>query len=597
MLNSRHSFLQRDFLIFMLIGLFFTVIVFKAVQVQIIQADFLVSEGSKRQIRTLKIPAPRGDILDRNGNLLALSTPIDAITIDPKIISFYLDKKFQYKKLLLEQPNIPAIELDKWHKNFDSNLQKYRQMLRVLNLSESTLTPKILAKKNKRFMYLKRVVLPRVSKKIAGIGVAGLGIENSYKRYYPASEINGQTIGFTNIDEKGISGIEKTYNDWLTGTDGKKQVIKDRAGHVIEFVKDIQVAKPGSSLTLSIDGDIQYLLYHSLKESYVQHRALSAQSVILDAKTGEVLAMASLPGFNPNNRQQLTGQSLRNRVVMDRIEPGSPIKPFIIAKALDLGVLLENELINTSPGFTRVQGQKITDTKNHGNLTAAGILKKSSNVGVSKVSLKMSAKQQWQIFEDAGFGQDLGLFLPGEYLNFVKPPEQWQKAYQAYSSFGYGFNINLMQLARAYTIFTNKGVLKPITLLKIEEKVNQKEEGKPVQVISKDVANKVLKMLEAATKKGGTAPKAKVDGYRVAGKTGTVHTTKTGGYEKNQYVSLFVGIVPASNPKYIMATVVNEPSRGVYYGGLVAAPVFKSVMQDVLRLKNIAPDNSATGEH
>lgn len=604
MIFNKKNLLGRDGLIFILIFSFFIVVVIKAVHVQIVQATFLVSEGNKRQIRALKIPAPRGKIFDRNGNLLALSTPFNSIWVDPKILSFYLDKHQQIlkKQQIMAQEKKPTEkQLAKWQETIDINLNKYQQMLRVLNLAEKSLTLKILANKKRRFMYVKRSVLTDVAKKIKKIGVAGLFIEDQYKRYYPSSEINGHTIGFTNIDDVGISGLEKTYNDWLTGIEGKKQVIKNRTGQIIEFVKDIKVAKPGNSLHLSIDGDIQYLLHHALKEAYARHLPLSAQAVILDAKTGEVLAMDSIPAFNPNNRTQLTGKRLRNRVIMDRIEPGSPTKPFVIAKALDLGVLSEDELINTSPGYMIVQNKKISDTSNNGLLTAAGIIKKSSNIGVSKVAFKLTPKQQWQMFNDIGFGTDLGIYLSGETLGFIKSPEQWRKIDQASSAFGYGFNINLMQLARAYSIFTNNGVLKPVSLLKIDIDKTKNNDDKMLieekQVVSPEVAQSVLKMLEAVAKSGGTAVKAKIDGYRIAGKTGTVHKTRRNhiGYEENQYLSLFVGIVPASNPKYIMATVVNEPSRGVYYGGLVAAPIFKTVMEDVLRLKNISPDEN-TGD-
>ncbi len=603
MLFNRELLFQRDSLIFVIIIIFFLGILAKAVHVQIIQSEFLVAEGNKRQIRTMTISAPRGEIIDRHGNLLALSTPFNSVWVDPKILSFYFDEKRQRQEKIEKQEKLTERQFKQWQANIQKNIVKYRQMLRLLNLSENTITKKILAKKKRRFMYLKRGVLPTVSEDIESLAVPGTYIKHQYKRYYPSSEINGHVIGFTNIDDIGISGIEKTYEDWLKGEEGKKRIIKDREGRVIEFVEDIKSANKGQSLTLSIDGDIQYLLYRALKEAYVKHLPLSAQSVILDAKTGEILAMASLPGFNPNNREQLTGARLRNRVVMDRIEPGSPIKPFIVAKALDLGLITAEEVINTNPGAIMVQGQRISDTRNHGDLTVAEILKKSSNVGISKIAFKLTPHQHWGMFKDIGFGQDLGLYLPGETLGFVKSPAQWQKIDQASASYGYGFNINLLQLAKAYTIFTNDGVLRPVSLLKIEQNKDQQlaederiedadTEVKDKQVVSKEVANKVLAMLEAVAKKGGTAPEAGLDGYRVAGKTGTVHKTKVGGYEENQYLSLFVGIVPVSNPKYIMATLVNEPSRGVYFGGLVAAPIFKNVMEDVLRLKNIPPDKT-----
>ena len=589
---------QRDSLIFGLIVIIFLVILAKAVDVLIIQSEFLQKEGNKRQIRVLDIPAPRGQIVDRNGNLMALSTPIDDIWVDPKVLSFFLDKKQQQAALLKDSINndLTELEIAKRQLNIDKNVKKYQAMLAELNLSSNVLTPRILAQSKRRFMYVKRGVLPDVSAKIDALGVPGVFIQNKYKRYYPTAEVNSHVIGFTNIDDEGISGIEKTYDSWLKGEAGKKQVIKDRKGRVIEFVRDIKPAKDGNILTMSIDNDIQYFLVKALKDAMELHQAESAQSVILDAKTGEILALASLPSFNPNNRGQLKGSRLRNRVVSDRIEPGSPIKPFVVAKALDLELLTLDEEIDTSPGSIRVQGQLISDTRNHGKINPATIIQKSSNVGVIKIAFKLSALQQWQMMRDVGFGQDLGLYLPGEALGYIRPVSEWNKIDQASASFGYGFNINLMQLARAYTIFTNEGRLLPVTLLKITDTVNEETNSvqpssiQPLQVIKPKVANKMLEMLIAVTQKGGTAPKAALDGYHVAGKTGTVHKTKAGGYEKNEYLSLFVGIVPATNPKYIMATVVKRPSRGHYFGGLVAAPIFKTVMEDVLRLKNIPPD-------
>jgi len=589
---------QRDSLIFGLIVIIFLVILAKAVDVLIIQSEFLQKEGNKRQIRVLDIPAPRGQIVDRNGNLMALSTPIDDIWVDPKELSFFLDKKQQQAALLKDSINndLTELEIAKRQLNIDKNVKKYQAMLAELNLSSNVLTPRILAQSKRRFMYVKRGVLPDVSAKIDALGVPGVFIQNKYKRYYPTAEVNSHVIGFTNIDDEGISGIEKTYDSWLKGEAGKKQVIKDRKGRVIEFVRDIKPAKDGNILTMSIDNDIQYFLVKALKDAMELHQAESAQSVILDAKTGEILALASLPSFNPNNRGQLKGSRLRNRVVSDRIEPGSPIKPFVVAKALDLELLTLDEEIDTSPGSIRVQGQLISDTRNYGKINPATIIQKSSNVGVIKIAFKLSALQQWQMMRDVGFGQDLGLYLPGEALGYIRPVSEWNKIDQASASFGYGFNINLMQLARAYTIFTNEGRLLPVTLLKITDTVNEETNSvqpssiQPLQVIKPKVANKMLEMLIAVTQKGGTAPKAALDGYHVAGKTGTVHKTKAGGYEKSEYLSLFVGIVPATNPKYIMATVVKQPSRGLYFGGLVAAPIFKTVMEDVLRLKNIPPD-------
>lgn len=585
---------HRDQIILILVLLLFGALFGKAIEVQIIESDFLTEEGNKRQIRTLEIPAPRGRIFDRNGNILSLSTPFDSVWVDPKILSFYLDPVAQQAQFAKE--DWTQEQMDAQMRKVAEPLRRYRHMLHLLDLDETKITPQILQRKQRRFLFIKRSITPELGDKIEKLDVPGLFIQNEYKRYYPTGEVAGHVTGFTNIDDTGLAGIEKTYDQWLHGYSGKKQVIKDRTGRVVEFVKDLHPAKPGKDITLSIDKDIQFFLHHALKRAYIQHQAKSVQSVILDAKTGEILAMSNMPAFNPNNREQLKGARLRNRVVGDRMEPGSPAKPFVIAKALQLNLIDSNTQIDTNPGAIRIQGQRITDTRNHGILTPAGIIAKSSNIGVSKVALMMTPQQQWQMMRDLGFGQDLGLYLPGETLGFIRPVQEWQPLDQASASFGYGFNVNLMQLARAYTVFANHGVLKPVTLLKKRPYQKQTEGVLPAveehRVFTPEVADQVLHMMEAVAKKGGTAPKAKIAGYRIAGKTGTVHKTKAGGYEMNQYLSVFVGLVPASNPKYIMATAVNEPSRGVYYGGAVAAPIFKEVMQEVLRLKNIAPDES-----
>lgn len=582
---NQNPLIKRDSIVLIIVLMLFGALIAKAFYVQIIQADFLQEEGNKRQIRTLNIPAPRGEILDRNGNVLALSTQIDSIWVDPKTLAFYLDPVAQQTQALSE--NLTQAQWQKRQAAIESQYQAYQQMLALLELSPATFTPQVLAKRDRRFLYVRRGVLPELTEKIEALDVPGLYVQNQYKRYYPAGEVVSHLIGFTNIDDVGIAGIEKTYDAWLSGQAGKKQIVKDRAGRVVEFVKDLLPAKPGKQIHLSIDKDIQFFLFHAMKKSFIQHQATSMMSVILDAKTAEVIAMVNLPAFNPNDRSQLQGERLRNRVVTDVMEPGSPAKPFIIAKALELGVLDLNDQINTSPGAITIQGQRITDTRNHGTITPAEVIQYSSNIGASKIAFKMTPQQQWQMFHDIGFGQDLGLFLPGETMGYIRPAAEWQKIDQASSSFGYGFNINLMQLAHAYMVISNQGELKPLSVIKL----NPENERSGRQIVSSAVAQKVLKMMEAVVAKGGTAPQAKVDGYRVAGKTGTVHLTKAGGYEANQYLSLFAGIVPVSDPKYIMVTAVNKPSRGIYYGGKVAAPIFKEVMTDVLRLKNIAPDD------
>lgn len=632
--------IRRDSVVFFLIALGFMAIIGRAFYVQVIKTDFLQSEGDKRQIRTIEIPASRGDIFDRNGELLALSTPMAAVWVDPQEMVSHEQKYLQFLSLLnltdgqlnqyinankhkrlsfiqqvadksiidkiaeLELPGtytkyvdidfendgrviqvdklLPSVWVDK--RLIDRYRYSYARLAQVLNTTPYDLAHKIRANPKRRFMYLKRSMVPKIVEKIEAMHLTGVYTQGEYKRYYPAGESSAHLVGFTNIDDKGLEGVELAYNDWLRGTPGKKQVVKDRAGHVVDFVKDIVASKPGKSITLSIDQNIQYFAYRALKEVMVKHQATSASSVILDAKTGEVLSMVSLPGYNPNDSRQRSGIAIRNRVVTDLLEPGSTVKPFVIAKALDLGLIDLDTQIDTSPGSIRVQGERISDTSNHGVLTPMGIIQKSSNVGVSKVALKLTTEQQHDFWSQLGFGRDSGLFLPGETMGYLKPTADWHDLDQASSSYGYSFNINLLNLAHSYLLFTNQGKMLPLSVIKLE----QAPEGE--RLIKTEVATEVLKMMESAVSDKGTAPKAQIPGYRVAGKTGTVHKTKRGGYEENSYLALFAGIVPVSDPEFIMVVSVNEPSRGVYYGGLVAAPIFREVMQEALRLRNIAPD-------
>lgn len=637
---SSLKIIRRDRVVFFLIAFGFMGIIGRAFYVQVIKTDFLQSEGDKRQIRTIEIPASRGNIFDRNGELLALSTPMSAVWVDPREMISHEQKYLQFLSLLnltdsqlnqyissnkhkrlsfiqqvsdksiidkiaeLELPGtytkyvdldfendgriikvdklLPSVWVDKHL--IDRYRYSYARLAQVLDMTARDLAHKIRANPKRRFLYLERSMVPKIAEKIEAMHLTGVYTQDEYKRYYPAGESSAHLVGFTNIDDKGLEGVELAYNDWLRGTPGKKQVVKDRAGHVVDFFKDIVASQPGKSITLSIDQNIQYFAYRALKEAMIKHQATSASSVILDAKTGEVLSMVSLPGYNPNDSRQRGGIAIRNRVVTDLLEPGSTVKPFVIAKALDLGLLDLDSQIDTSPGSIRVQGERISDTHNNGMLTPMGIIQKSSNVGVSKVALKLSAEQQHDFWSQLGFGRDSGLFLPGEAMGYLKPAADWQDLDQVSSSYGYSFNINLLNLAHSYLLFTNQGKIMPLSVIKLE----QAPAGE--SLVKAEVATEVLKMMESAVSNKGTAPKAQIPGYRVAGKTGTVHKTKRGGYEENSYLALFAGIVPVSDPEYIMVVSVNEPSRGVYYGGLVAAPIFRKVMQEALRLRNIAPD-------
>ncbi|WP_019894615.1 peptidoglycan D,D-transpeptidase FtsI family protein [Hydrogenovibrio halophilus] len=569
--------LPRDRLILWLMLAVFVALGARAFYVQILQADFLQSEGNKRQVRVLDMAAPRGDILDRHGRLLALSTPVNTVWLDPQVVSAWL----------APSPQQTADWSTEKKQRVETFQEGYQTLLQWLKLSEPGLTPQILAQKQRRFMYVKRQVLPEMGARIRELALPGVYVETAYKRYYPAGEVAGHLVGFNDIDDRGIAGIEKIYNEWLRGEPGKKQVIRDRTGRVVHFVKDLQPAKVGQDLLLSIDQDLQFFLYHRLKRLQIEHQAASAMSVILDARSGEVLAMVSVPGFNPNDRSQLLGESLRNRPVTDRLEPGSTVKPFVVAKALDQGQIEPDSVIETGRGRMRVQGEVITDTHAHGDLTPKEILQRSSNVGAAKIALTLTPQQQWQMYHDIGFAQDSGLFLPGEIMGYLKPAREWQELDQTSSAFGYGFNINLLQLAQAYLIFSNQGRIQPLSVIK-QEPPPSPSSGRAV--ITPETAQTVLRMLESVVASGGTAPQAQIEGYRVAGKTGTVHLSQGGGYAANRYAALFAGVVPVDQPRFIMATAVVDPSRGVYYGGKLIGPVFQSVMSEALRLYQVPPD-------
>ncbi|WP_029408024.1 penicillin-binding protein 2 [Thiomicrorhabdus sp. Milos-T2] len=633
--------IRRDAVVFTLICLSFVAIGVRAFYVQTIKTDFLQSEGDKRQIRTIVIPAPRGEIYDRNGDLLALSTPMASVWLDPKTIISHdthyheflellgltdsqlniLAKQNRYKRLSfirqlgdkklvqklasLELPGTyikyVGLSYDNAGNHVEVNkvlpsvwvdmrvVNRYRytvsRLAEILGIDRKKIQNKIYKYPKRRFLYLKRSLVPDLAAKIDALRLTGVYTQGEYRRYFPSGESSANLIGFTNIDDQGQEGIELAYDNWLKGVPGKKQVVKDRAGHVVDFIKDIKAAKPGKSMTLSIDQNLQYFTYRALKKVMIEHQARAASSVILDAKTGEILAMVSLPSFNPNDSSQRRGRGIKNRVITDLIEPGSTMKPFIISKALDDGLIDEDTIIDTSPGWIRVQGNRLNDTRNHGKLTPSQIIQMSSNVGASKIALKMKADVQRDFWAQIGIGQESGLFLPGEAMGYLKPASEWEDIDQASASFGYGFNTNILTLAHAYLLFSNKGKILPLSLIKLDEK----PEGKAL--IKPETAEKVLGMMETVVARGGTAPKAQIPGYRVAGKTGTVHKTNSvGGYRENTYYSLFAGIVPVSDPNMLMIVVVDEPSRGVYYGGSVAAPAFKEVMQEALRLRNVAPD-------
>jgi cell division protein FtsI (penicillin-binding protein 3) len=431
----------------------------------------------------------------------------------------------------------------------------------------------------------RRQVLPQVAQQIRQLKVPGVYVTPTYKRYYPQAEVSAHLVGFTDIDDQGQAGIEKVFDHWLRGAPGQIRVIKDLRGRVVNFYDTLRPVKPGKDLVLALDHRIQYFTYRALKRAMIVHQARSAAAIVLDARTGEILALASQPGYNPNDRSQISPRRTRNHAVSDLIEPGSTIKPFVMAKALDEGVVQIGEQIDTSPGWIRVGDRVVRDDHNKGVLTPGDIIKYSSNVGITRIALRLSPQQSWSLFHQLGFDRDSGLFLHGEVMGQLKTADAWSPVDQAWAAFGYGFQVSLLQLARAYLALANDGELVPLSLFKRQGRAET--QGRAFSAAS---ARLVRMMMEQVTEKGGTAPQARVPGFSVAGKTGTVHKSAAGGYALDRYRSLFAGIIPADQPDMVMVVMVDEPSRGVYYGGKVAAPVFSEVMRQAVRLRNLVPD-------
>lgn len=525
----------------------------RAVYLQVWHADYLKNQGSSRYLRVVQDAPQRGMILDRNGEPLAVSTPVESIWAQPKI--------------LLEAKN------------------KWPQLSRKIGMKVSQLAQLVNANKHREFIYLKRQVSPEFARSVMALDIPGVALQREYRRYYPAGEAASHVVGFTNVDDQGQEGIELAYNDLLLGSPGSKRVLKDRLGNIVETVESIALPVRGKNLVLSIDRRIQYLAYRELKKAVSQHDARAGTAVVMDVRTGEVLAMVSQPGFNPNNRSNLKGNRFRNRAVTDLFEPGSTLKPFTIAAALETGNFSTHSLINTSPGSVRVGHKVIRDKHNYGWLSLARIIEKSSNVGAAKVALKVGKQPLWDMLTRVGFGGSTQSGLPGESSGLLNPPDRWARVDQATVSFGYGISVTTLQLARAYAVIANDGLLVTPTLLR-RDKAETVE-----RVLSSEIVHKLRYMLERAVGVNGTGHAADISYYRVAGKTGTVHKLIDGRYDENRYVGLFAGMVPASNPRLVMVVTIDDPRRGGYFGGQIAAPVFRRVMSGALRLLDIPPDH------
>ncbi|HEY3326254.1 MAG TPA: penicillin-binding protein 2 [Novimethylophilus sp.] len=528
----------------------FAVLLGRAIYLQGMRTDFLQQKGDARYSRTLVLSAHRGMMVDRNGEALAISTPVESVWASPPDVTI--------------------------------NPDQLKQMAQLLRIKPSEVGTK-LENSEREFIYLKRRMPPEEAARVMQLNVPGVFLQREYRRFYPAGDVAAHLIGFTGMDDKGQEGVELAYEDWLSGKSGSRRVIKDRQGHIIEDQEAVKVPQDGHDLVLAIDRKIQYLAYRELARAVEQHKAKAGAIVVLDSRTGEVLALANQPSYNPNHPVNIAGRS-RNRAIVDIFEPGSTLKPFTAAAVLEAGTYKPDTMIDTGNGTLTIGRATIHDAHAAGVIDVAHVIQKSSNVGAAKMALSLKPQALWSVFNQMGFGSPVHAGFPGEAAGRLRPWQHWQPIEQATMAYGHGISLSLLQLARAYSVFANDGEIKPISLLKVKEApIGQ-------HVISAQTAREVRGMLELVVQPGGTAPRAQVMGYRVAGKTGTAHKLINGEYASDRYVASFIGMAPASNPRLIIAVMIDEPGNGQYYGGAVAAPVFSAVMSDALRMLAVPQD-------
>ncbi len=552
------SFWQRRQWIFFIFISLTLILLWRAINLQITHQNFLQKQGEARHVHTMPINANRGIILDRHGQLLAMSTPVDSVWVNPK--------------------------------QFEQSVEHWPQVADLLKITTKNLEKMVEVRKKKEFVYLKRHIVPELAKKIMNLNLAGVFLQREYRRYYPTGEIAAHVVGFTDIDERGIEGLELAFNKYLKGISGTKRVVKDKQGHIIADVEAVKMPLSGRTIQLSLDLRLQYLAYRELKAAVQQNKAKAASAVILDVHTGEVLAMVNQPGYNPNNHQTRQSKNYRNRAVTDIFEPGSTLKPFTIAAALESGLYTPTTLINTHPGSLQLDKYTVKDSRNYGIIDVSTVIKYSSNVGASKIALSLPKQYLWQILHNTGFGQSTVSGFPGEVSGQLTHYHQWMPAKIATLSFGYGVNMTLLQLARAYAMLANEGILPPIRFTPFHEQENI-ERYLPIPVLKAETAQQVLTMLKSVVTAKGTGKLARIPNYQVAGKTGTARKLlPTGQYSNHEYFALFAGIVPANKPRLAMVVLIDTPKGASYYGGKVAAPIFASVMTHALRLLNIPPD-------
>lgn len=513
--------------------------------------SFLQQQGQARALRQIKINAYRGVITDRNGEILAVSTPVASIVANPQ-------------------------KLD---------VQRLPELASALGIEERQLAARISQYADKQFVYLKRQLPPHEAQKVLSLGIVGVASEEEYQRYYPAGEVAAHIIGFTNVDEQGQEGVELALDSWLAGAQGVKQVIKDLKGNVVRDLGVKRAASSGNDVQLSIDLRLQYLAYRELKSAVAEQGAASGSIVMLDVHTGEVLAMANQPSYNPNNRSRVQPAQIRNRAITDLFEPGSTMKPFTVLKALETGRYYPGTKIDTNPGHFRVADKTYSDFRNYGVMDLTTVIQKSSQVGISKLAMDLDPHNVREMFYRIGLGQSTGVEFPGEAIGYLPERSKWHPTERAAMAFGYGFNVSLLQLAQAYTSIASGGVLHHATLLKRQ----QRDPG--TRIFEQKYADQVLTMLEKVTEKGGTATRAAIAAYRTAGKTGTAHKVGANGYADNKYLAFFAGMAPADNPRIVTVVLIDEPPAEHYYGGEAAAPIFASVTESALRIMNVPPAN------
>ena len=554
LLASKTPVWRSKFIVGM-IALGFVGLGLRAAYVQVVGNEFFQRQGEVRFARTLELPANRGRILDRNGLILASSVPAASIWAIPEDVAH-------------DDPQVRA---------------KLKELARLMGMPLKDLMGK-LADEDKTFVWIKRQLDWDLGQQIVGMGIKGIYLRKEYKREYPEGEAAAHVVGFTNVEDKGQEGMELAFNDLLAGKPGSRRVIKDRLGRVVDGVGEISPPVDGRDMQLSIDSKVQFFAYQKLRDQVQAHKAKGGSVVVLDAVTGEVLALANYPSYVPDKRQNLSGEQLRNRALTDTFEPGSTMKPFTIALALETGRVRPQTVIDTSPGRLTITGSTISDTHNYGALTVEGVIQKSSNVGTTKIAMQMPAREMWETFSAAGFGQKPQLGFPGVVSGRLRPYKTWRPIEQATMSYGYGLSASLFQMARSYTVFAHQGQIIPATMLKSSEPVVG------VPVFSPKTADAVRKMLQMAAGPGGTGQKAQTLGYSVGGKSGTARKQVGKSYATNKYRAWFTGMAPIDRPRIIVAVMIDEPSNGVYYGGAVAAPVFSEVVQQTLRMMGVQPD-------